>query len=96
MRSLVHHRSRLAARLAEEGLPKPRIGPSPGFRNLRWLKPVRAGDTLHFASTLVDKRASASRLGWGLAFSHNTGHNQRGELVFSFDGGGFWGRREPA
>jgi acyl dehydratase len=93
MRSLVAHRTRMNAILAEQGLPKPRFGPSPGFRNLRWLKPVRAGDTLAFASTLADKRASASRPGWGIAFSHNTAHNQRGELVFSFEGAVFWGRR---
>jgi acyl dehydratase len=93
MRSLVAHRTRMNAILAEEGVPPPRFGPSPGFRNLRWLKPVRAGDTLTFASTLADKRASGSRPGWGLVFSHNTAHNQTGELVFSFEGAVFWGRR---
>lgn len=94
MRSLMAHRTRMNTILAADGLQKPRLGPSPGFRNLRWLKPVRAGDTLAFATTLADKRASASRPGWGLAFSHNTGHNQHGELVFSFEGSAFWGRRE--
>jgi acyl dehydratase len=93
MRGLVAHRTRMNAILAEEGAPLPRFGPSPGFRNLRWLKPVRAGDTLTFASTLADKRVSGSRPGWGLAFSHNTAHNQQGELVFSFEGAVFWGRR---
>jgi acyl dehydratase len=95
MRSLIAHRARMNAVLAKEGLSKPRFGPSPGFRNLRWLKPVRAGDTLAFASTVADRRASLSRPGWGLVFSHNTGHNQHGELVFSFEGSAFWGRREP-
>lgn len=93
MRSMVDHRARLAARLAQEGLPQPRFGPSPGFKNLRWLKPVRAGDTLRFASTLADKRISLSRPDWGIAFSHNTARNQHGEPVFAFDGSVFWGRR---
>jgi acyl dehydratase len=94
MRSLIAHRARMNAVLAEDGLPPPRFGPSPGFRNLRWLKPVRAGDTLAFGSTVADKRVSLSRPGWGLVFSHNTGHNQHGELVFSFAGSAFWGRPE--
>jgi acyl dehydratase len=69
-----------------------RLGSSPGFRNLKWLKPVFAGDTISYASTVADKRASASRPQWGLVFHQNTGHNQRGELVFSFDGCVFWER----
>src|SRR5215470_15983585 len=36
------------------------LGPSPGFRELRWLKPVLAGDTISFASEVVSKRTSES------------------------------------
>ena len=49
------------------------------------MKPVYAGDTVRFSAKLTDKRASASRPGWGLAFARNTGVNQRGEPVFAFD-----------
>lgn len=66
----------------------------PGFKNLRWLKPVYAGDTVRFSAKLTDKRASASRPGWGLAFARNTGVNQRGEAVFAFDSAVFH-RWEP-
>ena len=66
---------------------------SPGVDEIRWLKPVYAGDTLTFRTQVVDKRASASRPDWGLVFSHNTGHNQHGELVYAFNGGGFVERR---
>ncbi|MCJ2055142.1 MaoC family dehydratase N-terminal domain-containing protein [Methylobacterium sp. J-048] len=84
MNRLLTTRARDAAYTATRG-PVPESGPSPGFKNLRWLKPVYAGDTVRFSTRLTDKRASASRPGWGLAFARNTGVNQRGEPVFSFD-----------
>ncbi len=70
-----------------------RLGPSPGFRHLRWIKPVYAGDTIRYTSAIYDKRISASRPGWGLVRHYNTGVNQRGETVFSFIGSVFWERR---
>ena len=57
--------------------------PSPGFRELRWLKPVLAGDTISFASEVVSKRTSESRPQWGVLQARQTGTNQRGELVYS-------------
>jgi acyl dehydratase len=58
-------------------------GPSPGFRDLRWMKPVLAGDSVSFASEIVDKRTSSSRPGWGIVQATTTGTNQRGEQVYS-------------
>jgi acyl dehydratase len=58
-------------------------GPSPGFRDLRWMKPVLAGDTVSFASEIVDKRTSSSRPGWGIVQATTIGTNQRGEQVYS-------------
>src|SRR5215471_7723368 len=58
-------------------------GPSPGFRDLRWIRPVLAGDTVSFASELVSRRISTSRPGWGIVEARNSGTNQRGEEVFS-------------
>ncbi len=81
MRLLVEARQAAIRDAREAGRELPRFGPSPGFKNLRWLKPVLAGDTIRFATTIVDKRLSSSRPGWGLSFSHNTGWNQRGEKV---------------
>jgi acyl dehydratase len=68
-------------------------GPSPGFRELKWLKPVLAGDTLRFGSEIVAKRELASRPEWGLVNMYNTGTNQRGELAFSFMASVFMSRR---
>jgi len=58
-------------------------GPSPGFRELRWIKPVLAGDTITFASEILSLRNSSSRPGWGILEARNSGTNQKGELVFS-------------
>ncbi len=68
-------------------------GPSPGFRELRWIKPVMAGDTVSFASEVESKRISDSRPEWGIVQIRNSGTNQRGELVFSFLGTAFVPRR---
>jgi acyl dehydratase len=58
-------------------------GPSPGFRDLRWIRPVLAGDTISFVNEVVDKRLSSSRPGWGILQARTTGTNQRGEEVYS-------------
>ncbi|MDH3741756.1 MAG: MaoC family dehydratase N-terminal domain-containing protein, partial [Hyphomicrobiales bacterium] len=68
------------------GKELPPLGPSPGFENLKWLKPVYAGDTITFHSEITGKRELTSRDDWGLVFAANTGINQNGDLVFSFDG----------
>lgn len=89
MRHLVRHREAVVSDAKATGQEPPRFGPSPGFKDLRWIRPVFAGDTVRFATTLVDKRVSASRPGWGLVFNHNTGWNGDGEKVFEFSGSGF-------
>ena len=80
--------ARDAALTARSG-PVPQLGPSPGFKAMRWLRPVFAGDTIRYACRLVDKRAT-SRPGWGMATHHNTAENQRGEPVFEFTGSVLW------
>lgn len=93
MRLMVERRQAAQAAARAQGLPPARLGPSPGFKDLKWLKPVYAGDVITYRSTVADKRASASRPGWGLVFNDNTGHNQHGEPVFAFRGCVFWERR---
>lgn len=60
--------------------------PSPGFDNLRWLKPVFPGDSVRYRTTVTAKRDLVTRPDMGLLFSRNEGFNQHGELVYSFDG----------
>src|SRR5437899_3290299 len=67
------------ARGEKVGVP----GPSPGIRDLRWIRPVLAGDTISFSTTLVSKRVSESRPGWGVLQTRADGVNQRGEEVYA-------------
>jgi acyl dehydratase len=89
MRKLIDRRAGLREALVAKGLKPPAMGSSPGFKDLGWHRPVYAGDEIAFASTLVAKRRSVSRPGWGLIFSRNTGTNRKGELVFSVTGSVF-------
>lgn len=71
-------------------------GPSPGFRELRWIKPVLAGDIVSYSNVIEALRPSASRPQWGLLNARTSGVNQRGESVYSFLATGFAPRRPPA
>src|SRR5918997_197832 len=82
MKLLSAHRERPRAWARAQGETPARLGPPPGFTNLKWLKPVYAGDTITYRTTLTGKRPSASRPGWGMATHHNTGVNQNDEEVF--------------
>jgi acyl dehydratase len=83
MRLLVADAQRLAKEATARGEKLAVWGPSPGFRELRWIKPVLAGDTISFTSVVEQMRTSDSRPQWGILQARNTGANQRGELVFS-------------
>jgi acyl dehydratase len=70
-----------AARARGEAVP--RFGPSPGFEDLKWSRPVYAGDVIAYSGTIVAKRLSRSRPGWAIVTSQWGGANQNGEAVFS-------------
>ena len=76
-----HRRERMA-----RGESVPAIGPSPGFENLRWPKPVYPSDVIVYRCRMTDRRPLKSRPGWGLLASLNSGVNQNGESVLSFEG----------
>lgn len=61
-------------------------GPSPGFDDLQWRRPVLAGDALRFYTRPLEARPMRSRPGWGLLFSENGAINQRGEVALRFIG----------
>jgi acyl dehydratase len=86
MKLTVAHWQRRRAEREAAGLPLARIGPSPGFDSLKWLKPVRAGDTISFVNEVTAKRLSDSRPGWGLVTVRATGRNQHGEKAIAFTG----------
>jgi acyl dehydratase len=66
---------------------------SPGIEDIRWLKPVRAGDTLTYSRTVTESRASTSRAGVGLVKHRWEAVNQAGETVLTMEGWGMYGRR---
>jgi acyl dehydratase len=86
MRLFVTYFAREARRAAERGEPLPQFGPSPGFDDLKWLRPVFAGDTITYSGKIVAKRESKSRPGWAIVSMETTGVNQAGEPVFVFTG----------
>jgi acyl dehydratase len=93
MKLLVADGQRRAAEAAARGETIAIWGPSPGFRELRWIKPVLAGDTVSYASTVEALRTSESRPEWGILQARNIGINQRGELAFSLLASAFVPRR---
>lgn len=94
MKLNVRSMQRIAHERAAAGAPAAKLGPSPGFDDLKWLKPVYAGDRITFSCEVIGKRASRSRPGWGLVSIRNTGRNQRGVDVISFIGHVFVERRK--
>jgi acyl dehydratase len=93
MKLMVADDQREARETAARGEPIAIGGPSPGFKELRWIKPVLAGDVISYAKQVESLRLSDSRPEWGILQSRNTGTNQRGELVFSFLGAVFVPRK---
>lgn len=65
--------------------PLPEFGPSPGFKNLKWLKPVYAGETVTYTRTGLHYRPLASRPGWGLLTIHAEGFDSTSDKVIEFD-----------
>lgn len=93
MKLLVADGQRRSAEAAARGVPVAVWGPSPGFRDLRWIKPVLAGDTVHYSNVVESLRTSSSRPQWGILHARTTGTNQRGELVYSLIATAFVPRR---
>lgn len=57
---------------------------SPGIDELRWLKPVYPGDTIHVSGTIVDKTPSRSRPDIGSFRTETVVTNQDGVPVMRF------------
>ena len=66
---------------------------SPGIDELRWLKPVRPGDTLTGRLTVLETAASRSKPDRGIVRSLMEVLNQHGEIVMTTKGVNFFKRR---
>jgi acyl dehydratase len=56
---------------------------SPGVDEIRWLRPVRPGDTLRATVQVLEQRPSGSKPDRGMVRMHWTTLNQRGEPVLT-------------
>ncbi|RWK67382.1 MAG: MaoC family dehydratase [Mesorhizobium sp.] len=65
--------------------PAPEFGPSPGFKNLKWLKPVYAGETVTFTRTALAHRPIASRPGWRVLTLRSEAFDSTGDKVIEFE-----------
>ena len=79
------HTAAIANRLATECRP---FGPHPllgaGVDDLRWLRPVRPGDTLHLEVEVTELLPSRSKP-QGIVRGKWTLYNQKGEAVYTFN-----------
>ncbi len=86
MKTFLEHWAEESARLITEGQVPPKLGPSPGFQKLQWLRPVYAGDSITYSVTLVDSRPLATRPGTFINRTINEGVNQSGQPVMRYEG----------
>jgi acyl dehydratase len=67
---------------------------SPGIDEIRWLKPVRVGDTITMTNAVLDKRVSESKPDRGIVSTRWEGINQHGETVITVRSKGMFGLRD--
>jgi len=67
-----------------------------GFTNLKWKKPVMAGDTISGTATIAELRPSASHPQWGIVTLDFAIANQKNEPVMTMRLANLVERRSPA
>jgi acyl dehydratase len=88
------HTTALMMRILNDGLVKDTVSMgSPGVDELRWLRPVRPGDTLAARLTVLECIPSRSKPDRGVVRSLIELRNQHGEMVVTSKGLSLFGRR---
>jgi acyl dehydratase len=67
---------------------------SPGVSQIRWLRPVRPGDSLKLKMTVLEAKISRSKPDRGSVTHRWEVFNQDGEMVMSLEGVGILARRQ--
>jgi acyl dehydratase len=90
------HTAAMTMRMACDGylLDSSSMG-SPGLDELKWTRPVYAGDTLRLKMTVLDARPSRSKPDRGAVQSKWEVFNQQGELVMHCTSWGLMAKRNP-
>ncbi len=86
----------VSMRLIAETLPIARGGMGTGIDQLRWPRPVLAGDPLRIEMEILEARPSVSRPGSGVVTHRTTTLNQRNEPVQVFTSTVLMPRRQGA
>lgn len=68
---------------------------SPGLDQLRWIRPVRPGDTLTLTGRVLSAKTSRSKPDRGSVDISYKVHNQHGDLAMTFQAVTIFGRRFP-
>ena len=63
-------------------LEKHNLG-SPGMEQVRWLRPLRPGDTIHGVAEVIDLQPSRSKADRGSIWMRHDTVNQHGEVIMS-------------
>jgi len=91
------HTCAIAMRLMSDGyIDRAAAMGSPGLDELKWLKPVRPGDTLHMERTCLKARLLKSRPGLGVCTFRWVVYNQADEPVIDLVGAQMFFTREHA
>ena len=69
---------------------------SPGVKEIRWTKPVRAGDTITLRLTVLEAKPSSSKPDRGTVLHRWEVFNQHRALVMHMEGYGMFQRRSAA
>lgn len=69
---------------------------SPGVEHVKWLKPVRPGDTIRAMRTVLETRRSASKPDMGIVKTRWDVYNQDDEPVMTMEGYGLFKTRTAA
>lgn len=85
MRLMVDYRRAEDEAALARGEAVPVTGPAFGFRDLKWLKPVYAGETVRFTRTCLAHRPVASRPGWRLLTIRAEGYDSTEAKVIEFE-----------
>ena len=88
-----HTCSLLMRQIVDELLVKSVSHGSPGVDEIRWLKPVRPGDTLRMTMRVVEAVPSRSKPDRGVLKCEYQGVNQDGAVVVTMKTLGMFGRR---
>lgn len=91
------HTAAIYMRMLVDGLLNQTVSlGSPGVDEVRWLKPVRPGDTLRARFTVLETTPSRSRPEMGIVRGKGEVLNEDGEVVMTVVSAGFFGRRPAA